>query len=254
MTGFSADWLALRADADAAARSRKLADMFAGTLKPRAHVADLGAGRGALTGWLGPLLPKGTLWTLVDGDARLLSLAPLSRKCRRSLGGRIPQADAYVSTALIDLAGTAWLARLVRHARGRPLLMQLAVDGRHEFTMPHVLDDAVLGAFARHQRRVKGLGPALGSQAPFAFARIAARAGYRVTIERSDWNIQESTVLKAVVEGIAQAAGEQEPSLDVDAWLRARQSQIARGRLSLVVGHRDVLAIRHRRRPTLRPA
>ncbi len=254
MTGFSADWLALRAGADAAARSRRLAMRFAGTLKPRAHVVDLGAGRGALTGWLGPLLPKGMHWTLVDGDARLLSLAPRVRKCRRSLGGRFPQADAYVSTALIDLAGLAWLARLVRHARGRPLLMHLAVDGRHEFSVPHALDGAVLGAFARHQRRVKGLGPALGAQAPFAFARIAARAGYRVTIERSDWLVGDRELLAALVEGIAQAAVEQEPSLDLDAWLRARRSQIARGGLSLRVGHRDVLAIRHRRRPTPHPA
>lgn len=254
MTGFSADWLALRAGADAAARSRRLARRFAGTLTPRAHVVDLGAGRGALTGWLGPMLPKGTIWTLVDGDARLLSLAPRVRKCRRSLGGRLPQADGYVSTALIDLAGTAWLARLVRHARGRPMLMHLAVDGRHEFSVPHALDGAVLGAFARHQRRVKGLGPALGSEAPFAFARIAARAGYRVTVERSDWHVRDGALLSALVEGIAQAAGEQEPSLDLDDWLRARRTLIASGRLSLVVGHRDVLAIRHRRRPTLRPA
>lgn len=254
MSGFSADWLALRAGADAAARSRRLAMRFAGTLKPHSHVVDLGAGRGALTGWLGPLLPKGTLWTLVDGDARLLSLAPPARKCRRSLGGRFPQADAYVSTALIDLAGTAWLARLVRHARGRPLLMHLAVDGRHEFSVPHALDGAILGAFARHQRRAKGLGTALGPQAPFAFARIAAHAGYRVTVERSDWQVDDGALLSALVEGIAQAAGEQEPSLDTDVWLRARRSQIARGGLSLRVGHRDVLAIRHRRRPTPRPA
>lgn len=254
MTGFSAGWLALRAGADAAARSHRLAMRLSGALKPRSHVVDLGAGRGALTGWLGPRLPKGTRWTLVDGDARLLSLAPRARKCRRSLGGSFPQADAYVSTALIDLAGTAWLARLVRHANGRPLLMHLGVDGRHEFSAPHALDGAVLGAFARHQRRVKGLGPALGAEAPFAFARIARRAGYRVTIERSDWLVSDPALLAELVEGIAQAAVEQDPSLDMDAWLHARRSQIARGGLSLRVGHRDVLAIRHRRRRTLRPA
>ncbi len=254
MTGFSADWLALRAPADAAARSRPLAEAFARTLHARAHVADLGAGRGALTGWLGPFLPKGTTWTLVDGDARLLSLAPRARKRRMSLGGRLPKADAYVSTALIDLAGTAWLARLVRHARGRPLLMHLAVDGRHEFSIPHSLDGAVLGAFARHQRRVKGLGPALGGEAPFAFARLAARAGYRVTVVRSDWQVRDRTLLFALVDGMAQAVAEQEPALDIWKWLGARRDQIARDRLSLVVGHRDVLAIRHRRRPTVRPA
>lgn len=254
MTGFSADWLALRVPADAAARSRPLARTFARALRPGAHVVDLGAGRGALTGWLGPFLPKGVVWTLVDGDARLLSLAPRMRKRRQSLGGHLPDADAYVSTALIDLAGLAWLARLLRHARGRPILMHLAVDGRHEFSIRHPLDGAVLGAFARHQRRVKGLGPALGGEAPFAFARLAARAGYRVTLARSDWLVRDRSLLLATVEGMAQAAAEQEPSLDVGPWMRARREAIARGRLSLVVGHRDVLAIRHRRRPTVRPA
>lgn len=254
MTGFSADWLALREPADAAARSIALAKVFARTLRPGARIVDLGAGRGALTGWLGPFLPKGTTWTLVDGDARLLSLAPRARKRRMPLGGRLPDADAYVSTALIDLAGTAWLARLVHHARGRPLLMHLAVDGRHEFSIPHPLDGAVLDAFARHQRRVKGLGPALGGEAPFAFARLASGAGYRVMLARSDWRLHDRALLLATVEGIAQAAAEQAPSLDVDSWLRARRYDIARDRLSLVVGHRDVLAIRHRRRPTARPA
>ena len=254
MTEFSADWLALRAPADADARDRALAARFAKALRPGANVADLGAGRGALTGWLGPMLPKGTIWTLVDGDARLLALAPRARKCRRPLGGRIPDADAYVSTALVDLAGTAWLARLVRNARGRPLLMQLAVDGRHEFSTPHALDEAVFAAFACHQRRVKGLGPALGPQAPFVFARLAARAGYHVTMARTDWLVRDRRLLSALVDGIAEAAGEQDRSVDVKVWLRARRAQIARGGLTLLVGHRDVLAIRHRCRPIFRPA
>ncbi|MBI3503485.1 MAG: class I SAM-dependent methyltransferase [Proteobacteria bacterium] len=254
MSGFSADWLALRAPADAAARSAALARRFARVLGPDARIADLGAGRGALIRWLDPFLPKATAWTLVDGDAHLLSLAPRARKCRRSLGGAFPRADAYVSTALIDLAGPAWLARLVRHANGRPLLMQLAVDGRHEFTPSHPADAAVLAAFGDHQRRTKGLGPALGAQAPAAFARLAARAGYSVAVARTDWRLRDAAMLKAMVDGIAGAAREQAPGLDLSDWLHARHAQIAGGKLSLVVGHRDVLAIRHRRRPISRPA
>jgi hypothetical protein len=231
-----------------------LARIFARTLKPGARIVDLGAGRGALTGWLGPLLPKKAKWMLVDGDARLLSLAPRARKIRRSLMGALPPADAYVSTALIDLAGTAWLARLVRRARGRPMLMQLAVDGRHGFSPPHPLDDAVLDAFARHQRRTKGLGRALGGAAPFAFARLARAAGYTVSMARTDWRLRNAALLRATLDGIAGAAAEQDSMIDLSGWLRARRAQIETGRLTLVVGHRDVLAIRHRRRPTSRPA
>jgi hypothetical protein len=254
MSGFSPDWLALRAPADAAARSIDLARHFARILRPGMRIADLGAGRGALIGWLGPLLPKGMAWMLVDGDARLLSLAPRACKVRRSLMGALPSADAFVSTALIDLAGSAWLARLVRHARGRPMLMQLAVDGRHEFSPPHPQDEAVLDAFARHQHRTKGLGPALGGEAPHVFARLARSAGYTVSTARTDWRLRDAALLRATIGGIADAAVAQDPALDLSGWLRTRHAQIAAGDLTLVVGHRDVLAIRHRRRPTSRPA
>lgn len=253
MSGFSADWLALRASADAAARSTGLARRFARLLGARARIVDLGAGTGALLRWLAPYLPKATRWTLVDGDALLLSHAPLARKVRRPLGGAWPAADAYVSTALIDLAGTAWLARLVRHARGRPLLMQLAVDGRHELDPPDPRDAAIFTAFGTHQQRVKGLGPATGGASPFVFARLAARAGYRVTLVRSDWRTAESRLVAATVEGIAQAAKEQCPDLAVEDWLSLRRRQATAGRLTLLVGHRDVLAEPRRRRRISHP-
>jgi SAM-dependent methyltransferase len=252
MSGFSADWLALRGPADDAARDRELARLFAKALGPRARVADLGAGTGALLRWLSPFLPKGAAWTLIDGDAALLVRAPgRARKRRQPLGGRLPTADAYVSTALIDLCGTAWLARLVRRARGRPLLMMLGVDGRHALAPADPRDGAVFAAFAAHQRRVKGLGPALGVAAPFAFARIAVRAGYRVRIARSDWRLGQGALLREALAGIAAAAAEQDPALDAPAWLAAR---LAVRDLTLTVGHRDVLAVARRRRPSGRRA
>jgi SAM-dependent methyltransferase len=252
MSGFSADWLALRASADAAARDIGLARRFARALGPRARVADLGAGTGALHRWLSPFLPKGTAWTLIDGDAALLAQAPgHARKRRQSLAGRLPAADGYVSTALIDLCGAAWLARLVRRARGRPLLMMLGVDGRHALVPPDPRDAAIFAAFAAHQRRVKGLGPALGGAAPFAFARLAAKAGYSVRVARSDWRLADGPLLRETLAGIAAAAAEQEQALDTASWLTAR---LAVRNLELTVGHRDVLAVARRRRPNGRPA
>lgn len=245
MSGFAADWLSLRAAADAAARDRDLARRFARALGPRAHVADLGAGTGALHRWLSPFLPQGTAWTLVDGDAALLAQSPgRARRRRQSLAGRLPPADAYVSTALIDLCGTAWLARLVRRARGRPLLMMLGVDGRHALAPPDPRDAAIFAAFAAHQRRVKGLGPALGGMAPFVFARLAAKAGYAVRVARSDWRLGHGRLLRATLAGIAAAAAEQDPALDAAAWL---ESRLALRELTLTVGHRDVLAVARKR-------
>jgi len=254
VSDFSADWLGLRAPADAAARSRKLARMFGKALPSSAVVVDLGSGTGAMMRWLAPFLPAHVRWRLVEGDARLLAQAPLrARKIRRSLAAKLPPADAYVSSALIDLVGVAWLRKLLRAARGKPLLMGLAVDGRHELTPPHRKDAALFAGFARHQRRFKGLGAALGGAAPFVLAQLGARAGYRVELAASDWHLPSGKLLEATLEGIASAACEADPSLDLGEWRRLRARQLAAGQLTLTVGHRDLLAVRRRRRPICRP-
>jgi hypothetical protein len=254
MSGFAASWLALRASADAHARSKPLARRFSRTLKPNAVIADLGAGTGAMQRWLASFLPPGIGWRLVEGDAQLLAQAPhRAQKIRRSLAGRIPTADAYVSSALIDLVGCSWLQSLVRAARGKPLLMSLAVDGRHTLAPPHRDDAAVFAAFKCHQARFKGLGRALGGQAPFTLARLARLAGYRVELAASDWHLRASPLLAATLDGIAAAACEADPSLDLAQWRRARAAQIAAGTLRLTVGHQDLLAVRRRCRPICRP-
>jgi hypothetical protein len=230
MSGFSAAWLALRAPADDAARSAELARAFARHLPRRAKIVDLGAGTGAMGRWLAPFLPKDARLVSLDGDARLLAHAPRPR-LRRSLGGAFPRADAYVSSALVDLVSAAWLHRLMCRARGRPLLMCLAVDGRHEATPPHPLDGRVFAAFAAHQLRWKGLGRALGPDAPKHFP--AAR------IRRSDWILPRGPLARATLAGILAAAREIDPSLPVD-WPTDR---------ALSVGHADLLVLPRRCRP-----
>ncbi len=204
--------------------------------------------------WLSPWLSPRARWRLVEGDAALLARAPIrAQKIRRSLGAELPHADAYVSSALVDLVGVAWLRKLLRAARGKPLLMGLAVDGRHEIAPPHRDDAALFAAFARHQRRFKGLGAALGGAAPFVLARLCARAGYRVELAASDWHLPSGELLEATLDGIATAACEADPSLDLADWRRVRKHQLAAGKLTLTVGHRDLFAVRRRRRPICRP-
>ncbi len=227
MSGFSADWLALRGPADDAARSRKLARRFARALKPGAKIVDLGAGTGAMGRWLQPFLPKRARILSVDGDAQLLPRAKTPR-LRRSLGGRLPRADAYVSTALIDLVSVAWLRKFLKAARGKPVLMCLAVDGRHELAPAHANDEAILARFAAHQRRWKGLGQALGPHAPEALANEARRLGWRIEIAQSDWDLKSGALLDATLQGIAEATG-----LPIPRIKRAR----------LIVGHRDILLL-----------
>jgi SAM-dependent methyltransferase len=238
MSGFSADWLALRGPADDAARSEALARQFARALKPGARIVDLGAGTGAMGRWLRPFLPKGATITSLDGDAALLARAKAPR-LRRSLGGRLPRADAYVSTALIDLVSLAWLRAFLKAARGKPALMCLAVDGRHEIAPTHPDDGAIFADFAAHQRRWKGLGQALGPLAPDALAQEARRLGWHIVAAQSDWNLGPGALLDATFAGIVDATNRDAP-------------RIRRTRLS--VGHRDVLLIPRRYRRICRLA
>lgn len=236
MSGFSADWLALRRAADAAARSAELALVFARALPRRARIVDLGAGTGSMGAWLAPFLPKDATLTSLDGDAILLAHARPPR-LRRSLGGRLPGADAYVSSALVDLVSIGWLRAFLRRARGKPVLMCLAVDGRHEASPPHPLDGRVFAAFAVHQRRWKGLGRALGPDAPLAF-------GHRAIRRRADWVLPRGPLARATLAGILSAAREIDPALPAD-WPTDR---------AISVGHTDVLLLGRRCRPKDRRA
>jgi hypothetical protein len=79
----------------------------------------------------------------------------------------------------------------------------------------------------------------LGPDAPRRIAAALRRHGYRLRCARSDWRLgaADGLVLGALMSGIAAAAGE------ADAWLGRRQAQIAGRRLSVRVGHVDVLAL-----------
>lgn len=80
MSGFSADWLALREPFDAAARATALARELRAQLGVGSHAAplsvvDLGCGAGANLRYLAPLIGGTQHWRLVDHDAALLAAA-----------------------------------------------------------------------------------------------------------------------------------------------------------------------------------
>ena len=259
MSGFSADWLALRAPFDAAARSAGLARAFAARLPARSAIVDLGAGTGASRRALAPLVGPGARWTFVEGDpallARALEGAPGARGAALDLAGRWDGvldrgADAVTAFALLDLASAGWIealaAALVR--RGLPFYAPLVVDGRGGWAPGDPDDTLVERLFSAHQRRPKGLGrgPALGPAAPARAGAAFRRRGWRVRMAVSDWRVgpADRAMLAAMVDGAAAAAAEQSP-MDherVAAWAGRRRRQVADGALTLAVGHRDILA------------
>jgi hypothetical protein len=247
---FSAEWLALRAPYDRAARSKSLARDFLSALPRNARVADLACGAGANARYLAALGRRDLRWTLMDADPALLRAAgdglPGSRtrrvdlaRPRQTLGlGRF---HGVTASALCDLVSGPWLDGVISAAarHGLPLLFALTVDTRLAFSPGDAEDGAVLRRFRRDQARDKGFGPALGPCAPLRLATALRAHGYHFRIARADWRLGagDGALLEALVGGMATAGGP-----PVDGWLGRRRAQIAAQRLAAVVGHVDVFA------------
>ncbi len=276
MSGFSAEWLALREEADRRARNPDLLERVAALLRACAHprIVDLGCGTGSNLRAMAPALGPRQDWHLVDHDAGLLVAArdALSAwaDAARSAGDRLSLekdgrmitvvftcadlahdvegalsegCDLVTAAALIDLASESWLQRLgLRLARsGTPFYTVLAYNGAETWSPPHVLDAEMLAAFHRHQERDKGFGPAAGPRAAGILAGVLAAADYAVMQTASDWVLggADAPLVRALVEGIAQAVEETGlvPTASVRAWRVARHAGAA-----CRVGHTDLLA------------
>jgi SAM-dependent methyltransferase len=163
MTGFSADWLALREPFDNAARAEadSLAAWAAESLgrAPR-RIVDLACGTGANLRALAPRLGRSQHWRLVDHDAALLAALPGALQAWGDRHGyrlgsgdagaltitgpgfdatvmrheldlaqdlaAVPLADGALLTAsaLLDLVSARWLEDLIAHAgRARATLL-----------------------------------------------------------------------------------------------------------------------------------
>ncbi len=263
MSGFSAEWLALREPYDGKARSaavREAALAAVAGLDPVA-IVDLACGTGSTLRALAPLLPARQTWRLVDNDLSLLARAAdsarparaqatatsidLARDLEAALDGAV---DLVTTAALLDLVSEAWLERLAVEcaARRLPLYAALSYDGRIAFAPQDPLDAAIVAAVNAHQRGDKGFGPALGPQAAAtAIARFEA-LGYAVRHDAADWVLgpDDRAMQTELIAGWAGAAREFGAPLfeEIAAWLTRRRAHLAAGRSSIRVGHVDFFA------------
>ncbi len=275
MSGFSAEWLALREPVDHRSRDPGLAlrvqARFAGA--ERVTVVDLGCGAGSNLRATSALLSIRQDWTLVDYDPRLL-MAARERltawadsatttgdgltlvKANKTITVRFRQADLthdlaaalgtapdlVTASALFDLGSVAFIERCAATiAVSRAAFYTvLTYDGVQAWQPAHEADAAMLDAFRAHQLTDKGFGAAAGWTAPRALAKAFRAAGYSVTEGDSPWRLAgtDARLIADLAAGFADAAAAtgRIQQARLDDWRSVRRTHGT-------VGHIDTLAI-----------
>ena len=247
MTGFSAQWLALREPADHRARDRALQNKVceqlanvARTEQRAVRLIDLGCGSGSNLRALATSLPAQQHWTLVDYDPLLLAAARAAlltwadqvisdktiltiHKSGKTIDIEFAQvdlardiervlawpADVMTAAAFFDLVAETWLVRFCQALR-TTLYTVLTYDGSEQWLPEHHVDDAMLKAFHAHQKTDKGFGVAAGPDASAIMKRELAARGFQVTLAPSPWQIDqaEAAFIQALATGSAAAVRE----------------------------------------------
>lgn len=226
MTGFSAQWLALREPADHRARDASLREQVVHDLTHLARVrpgtikfVDLGCGSGSNLRALAPYMPSTQHWTLVDYDPALLSAAKtaltqwadqivsdqdmlvLLKNSKHisvnflceDLSSNLESVlalpiDLLTAAAFFDLVAEHWLERFCSLLRS-PLYTVLTYNGQEIWHPPAPMDAAMLKAFHAHQQTDKGFGAAAGPNAVNIMEILLKARGFAVSSAQSPWKL-----------------------------------------------------------------
>ncbi|MCM2130318.1 class I SAM-dependent methyltransferase [Larsenimonas rhizosphaerae] len=276
---FASDWLTLREPVDHRSRHPSLLAPLIDALNSQAHkrlaVVDLGCGRGSNCRYLAPRLPFDQHWQLIDHDPILLDEAMVSAPTLSSgqleLSSRLssiahpaelvpPSTTLVTASALLDLVSRPWLEALVAHCSSHCMvvMMTMSVDGRFFIEDPDGnpalkrLDMLMEEAINHHQQQERGLGTACGSEGWRIAAELLADAGYQVHCAPADWQLSRASgtgdlaLAERLLSERVDAALEVVPASQHDAlraWLAARLEGVNQGKITINVGHQDVLAV-----------
>ena len=258
---FDADWLETREGVDHRSRDATLLPSLASEWRRRGwtRVLDLGCGTGSNLRYLASRLPGEQEWILLDHDRGLLARvetppgvgAIIRRQGDLAEDGlaAVGETDLVTASALLDLVSERWLRRLVDACRAgqRGAHFALSYDGAIHWSADDDEDALVRDAVNAHQRRDKGLGPALGPDAVEVAAGLFRSAGYRVTLGGSPWRLGpgERALARRLVDGWEAAAVVQRPDREqvIRSWAERRRLTVATGVFGLTVGHRDLCAL-----------
>jgi SAM-dependent methyltransferase len=271
MSGFSADWLALREPVDAAARNPELTARLRDWRRSRERgpltVLDLASGTGANLRFLAPLLGGEQHWRLVDHDPLLLARGEeqcgawaAEREMNLALDWQrldlvddwarldFRGVDLVTASALLDLVSADWLERLAQRCRDAraAVFVVLSYDGSIAWEPALAGDERVREQVNRHQRTDKGFGPALGPDAVATLATLLRNLDYEVIARPSPWRLgpEQRPMQTALLEGWVNAVRQIAPEAQDDwaDWLARRRRWIKQGASRLWVGHEDLFA------------
>jgi hypothetical protein len=240
MTGFSAEWLALREPVDARSRNDAIASRAARYAEERdiAAFADLGSGTGAnlrftaLT--IRPEWPQ--RWRLFELDDRLLQASRerlkgwathweetvsgglgLEKEGRRidvvtvradlaaSIECLFETREIVTASAFFDLVSAPWIERFASAAAAAraAVYAPLIYTGVERWLPGHADDEAMLEAFLSHQRSDKGFGRASGPDAAGMLRGALEARGYRLVLGDSPWQLgrEDQALIKALADG-----------------------------------------------------
>lgn len=182
-----------------------------------------------------------------DGEVRVRKAS-----LTHALEELVPDGTALVTaSALLDLVSEDWLASLVlRIVRvGAAALFAQTYDGRASWLPADPADAWVHERFDADQRTDKGLGVALGPDAPSTARSLFESLGFEVRAVRADWRLgpQAVELQQAMVDGWADAvmpaADTQAEQVQLARWRSARHAAIGAGEAELRVGHVDLFAV-----------
>ncbi len=263
MSGFSAEWLALREPVDAASRNGELTTQLLNWRQQfnTLSVLDLASGTGANARFLAPMLGGEQHWRLIDHDPKLLAQSarlPLTacwrieRHCLDLVSAKesldFQNIHLVTASALIDLVSAEWLEWLAQHCRKAQaaIFIALSYDGLFVWD-PALKDDERVRAWVnRHQQTNKGFGPALGPLAAPEFKTMLERLNYRAELRPSPWQLgpEQIAMQTALLKGWVEAAREIAPGSThwLNEWAAQRRSLIEQQDSRLTVGHWDLFA------------